>query len=75
MVQIETAAMTGSKVGNPMEKERGDNRNNENHGEEALQNPTIIAVEKLNKESGGGNGIEESKNKFKCRCHAGGATC
>ena len=25
-----------------------------------LQNPTLIAVEKLNKESGEGNGIEES---------------
>ena len=60
LVQIETATTIGSKVGNPTEKERGENENSKNHREEALQNPTIIVVEKLNKESGGGKGIEES---------------
>ena len=60
LVQIETTTAIGSKVGNPTEKERGENENSKNHREEALQNPTIIVVEKLNKESGGGKGIEES---------------
>lgn len=58
------AAVTGSNVGNPTEKERSEYGNSENHGDGALQNPIIIAVEKLNKESGGGNGVDESNIKI-----------
>ena len=60
MVQIEIVAETGSKGRNPTEKERVENGNNENCGDEALQNPIIIVGDKMNKESGGENGMDES---------------
>ena len=63
LVQTEKAAATGSKVGKPREKERCENGNSEILGDGALQNPIIIAVEKPNKESSGGNGIDESNVK------------
>ena len=53
-------AATGNEMRNPTEKNEVENENSENHGDGALQNPIIIAIEKLNKESGGGNGIDES---------------
>ena len=60
LVQTEIAAVTGSKGRNPTAKERVDNGNSENCGDDALQNPIIIAGDKLNKESGGENGIDEN---------------
>ena len=53
-------AATGNEMRNPTEKNEVENENSENHGDGALQNPIIIAIEQLNKESGGGNGIDES---------------
>ena len=60
LVQTEIAAETGSKGRNPTAKERVENGNSENCGDDALQNPIIIAGDKLSKESGGENGIDEN---------------
>ena len=60
LVQTEIAAETGSKGRNLTVKEIVENGNSENCGDDALQNPIIIAGDKLNKESGGENGIDEN---------------
>ena len=59
LVQTGIAAVTGSKGRNPTAKEGVDNGNSENRGDDALQNPIITAGDKLDKESGEENGIDE----------------